>query len=57
MFDWHIPPEWNVSNAYVLDKNNKKIIDFHQNNLHLVGYSVPTNKYLSKKELLLICFS
>ena len=51
VFDWNIPPEWNVTNAYVLDKNRKKIIDFKKNNLHLVGYSIPTNKHLSKKEL------
>ena len=51
VFDWNIPPEWNVTNAYVLDKNSKKIIDFQKNNLHLVGYSIPTNKHLSKKEL------
>ena len=51
VFDWNIPPEWNVTNAYVLDKNSKKIIDFKKNNLHLVGYSIPTNKHLSKKEL------
>ncbi len=50
-FDWKVPAEWNIKDAYVLDKNNKKIIDFKANNLHLVGYSVPINKYLSKKEL------
>lgn len=51
VFDWRIPSEWNVSDAYVLDKNNKKIIDFKENNLHLVGYSVPFNKKVSKEEL------
>jgi len=51
VFDWKIPSEWNVSDAYVMDKNNFKIIDFKNNNLHLVGYSVKVNKTLSKKEL------
>ena len=51
VFDWDVPPEWNVSDAYVLDKYNNKIIDFKKNNLHLVGYSVPVKKYLFKKEL------
>jgi len=46
-----VPPEWNIQDAFVLDKNNKKIIDFKENNLHLVGYSIPINKYISKKEL------
>ncbi len=51
VFDWHVPPEWNIKDAYILDKNNKRIIDFKNNNLHLVGYSIPVNKYFSKKEL------
>ena len=52
VFDWKIPPEWNIKNAYVLDKNNKKIIDFKNNNLHLVGYSMPVKRLIKKKELL-----
>jgi len=52
VYDWKIPAEWNVSDAYVLDHQKKKIIDFKKNNLHLIGYSVPINKKISKKELL-----
>jgi len=52
VFDWIIPPEWNVRDAYILDKNNKKIINFKVNNLHLMGYSIPLRKQVSKKELL-----
>ena len=52
VFDWKIPPEWNVLNAYVIDKHNNKIIDFNNNNLHLIGYSIPINRLVSKKELL-----
>ena len=52
VFDWKIPPEWNVKQAYVVDKFNNKIIDLNNNNLHLVGYSVPINKVISKKHLL-----
>ena len=51
VFDWIIPPEWNVTEAYVLDKNNKKIIDFKINNLHLISYSEPINKIITKKKL------
>ena len=47
-----IPPEWNVKNAYVKDKSGNKIIDFKKNNLHLVSYSVPINKHVTKKELI-----
>ena len=51
VFDWRIPPEWNVKDAYILDKYNNKIVDFKKNNLHLVGYSIPVKKYLNKNEL------
>jgi len=50
VFDWKIPQEWNVKEAYVKVKN-KKIIDFKKNNLHLMGYSEPINKYVTLKEL------
>lgn len=51
VFDWKIPYEWNVKNAYVIDKFKKKIIDFKKNNLHLVGYSEPISKKINKKNL------
>ena len=51
VFDWNIPEEWNVKAAYVIDKYNNKIIDFKKNNLHLVGYSIPIKKNITKKEL------
>ena len=51
VFDWKVPPEWNVSEAYVLDKFGNKIIDFKKNNLHLVGYSVPIDREIYKREL------
>ncbi|MDB3975428.1 DUF4910 domain-containing protein [Candidatus Pelagibacter sp.] len=51
VFDWNIPEEWNVTDAYVIDKYNNKIIDFKKNNLHLVGYSIPIKKNITKKEL------
>ena len=38
-FDWQVPDEWNVREAWVKDSSGKKIIDFSNNNLHLVGYS------------------
>ena len=50
VYDWTIPPEWNVNDAYV-KCNDKKIIDFKKNNLHLVSYSEPINKEISFKEL------
>ena len=52
VFDWKIPPEWNIKKAYVLDKNKNKIINFKDHNLHIVGYSIPVNKILKKKNCL-----
>ena len=51
VFDWSIPEEWNIKDAYVIDKYNNKIIDFKKSNLHLVGYSIPIKKKITKKEL------
>ena len=52
VFDWTVPREWNVNDAYILDKHNNKIIDFKKNFLHLVGYSKKINKTISRDELL-----
>ena len=50
-FDWEIPKEWNVKDAYVLDPEGKKIIDFKKSNLHLVNYSISINKEMELEEL------
>ena len=39
VFDWSIPPEWNIYEAWIMDSSGQKIVDFADNNLHLVGYS------------------
>ena len=52
VFDWTVPPEWNISEAYVIDKYGDKIINFKKNNLHIIGYSTPIQKKLKKNELL-----
>jgi aminopeptidase-like protein len=51
IFDWTVPREWNVRDAYVLDERGERIIDFRENNLHVLGYSVPVDKTVSLGEL------
>ena len=52
VYDWKTPPEWVVKKAYIKDFNQKKIIDFKDNNLHLIGYSHPIKKKLKRDKLL-----
>ena len=51
IFDWKVPPEWNVKDAYIIDENGIKIVDFKINNLHLVSFSKRVNKSVTKKDL------
>ena len=50
-FDWEVPMEWNIREAYIQDSEGNKIIDFKENNLHVIGYSLPIDKIVSRKEL------
>ena len=50
-FDWEVPMQWDVDDAYILDPQNNKICQFKKNNLHLVGYSHSIKKKLSLKKL------
>lgn len=57
VFDWKIPEEWNISDAFIIDKHGDKIIDFKKNNLHVVGYSKPINTTMGRDELINKLFS
>ena len=50
-FDWTVPDESNVRDAYVADEAGRRVIDFRQHNLHLVGYSEPVDAWMSLDEL------
>jgi len=51
VFDWTIPQEWNLRDAYIIDPQGNKIADFKKCNLHVVGYSVPIDRTLTLDEL------
>lgn len=51
VFDWEIPNEWNVSEAYIEDQQGIRILDFKNSNLHLVGYSTPMDTWMEFDEL------
>lgn len=50
-FDWNVPPEWNIREAWVKNSKGEKIIDFANTNLHILGYSTPFQGRLSFSEL------
>ena len=51
VFDWTVPPEWQINKAYVIKPDGRRILDVVENNLHLVNYSVPFCGKLSLAEL------
>ena len=51
VLDWVIPNEWNIRDAYVKDQSGKKVIDFTESNLHVLGYSTPIETTMSLSEL------
>lgn len=51
VFDWTVPREWNIRDAYVRNSRGEKVIDFQNSNLHVVNYSIPVKAKLSLSEL------
>ena len=51
VYDWMIPDEWNIRDAWIKDSTGKKIIDFQNSNLHVVNYSVPVHNRMNLVEL------
>ena len=51
VFDWEVPREWNIRDAYVADSRGRRVIDFRAHNLHVVNYSMPVRRTMSLEEL------
>jgi aminopeptidase-like protein len=51
VFDWTVPNEWNIRDAYVLNTAGKRVIDFQRSCLHVLNYSTPVNRTMSLAEL------
>ena len=51
VFDWTVPPEWNITDAYVKNARGERVIDFQKSNLHVLNYSIPVSGIFSLDEL------
>jgi aminopeptidase-like protein len=51
VFDWIVPKEWNIRDAWVKNTRGARVIDFQRSNLHVVSYSVPVRRRMSLAEL------
>jgi aminopeptidase-like protein len=51
VLDWHVPMEWNIRSGTISTLSGRRLVDFSENNLHVVGYSKPVQGVLSRAEL------
>jgi aminopeptidase-like protein len=51
VFDWTVPREWNIDDAFIMNSSGERVVDFRQSNLHVVSYSVSVNKTMKLVDL------
>ena len=51
ILDWTVPREWNIRTAHIIAPDGRRVVDFADSNLHVVGYSIPVNARMSLDEL------
>jgi len=51
VFDWTIPKEWNIRDAWIKNSKGKKIVDFNDSNLHVLNYSIPVHTEVGLEQL------
>lgn len=51
VFDWEVPKEWNIRDAYIKDASGRRVVDFRQHNLHVLNYSLPVRASMPLSEL------
>jgi aminopeptidase-like protein len=57
VFDWAVPKEWNIKDAYIKNSKGEKLVDFQKSNLHVLNYSLPIHEKVSLDELKAHSFS
>lgn len=51
LFDWEVPKEWTIRDAYIVDSTGRRVVDFRAHNLHVVNYSAPVQESMTLEEL------
>ena len=51
VFDWTVPREWNIRDAYIKNSRGERVVDFQRSNLHVMSYSVPVNSRMPLEQL------